>query len=475
MRFLLLGFLVVACFCHGESREINSLKESEADSPNDSTGDDVDVEATSSDNDGSTSQPDQEQSESDVQEPSESEELMKEIEDSDEGQDEQDIENSEDEDFEDEEMDEEYDYGENMVQPEAVQDYGPMSHYEMMMLMNFMQRPWGNYPAHRQYTHPAAHPFYYPPPQTRYLQEMQEPRSNNHKLSRRSAFDSFIKKRIEVKDSDEWWDDINGGEPNTVTDWFRANMPNFGASEVLRDRMHHFAPAIHIGEISTGHEVNPHMGKPSDRTFGSHYDFHEDDLETFAYRPTSERFSSVKQLVEQADHGTFPHGKKYVLDHFITHKTKCWQYEGYDKSQHALDQFPHHFWRIDCHKVFKGVYKFFGYSKVDSSHSVHPVSHHHDTHHKKVDFILFFRTIDKHPKDQRLFAIKHPNSFGIRPESLLITSGNVFKSHAHMPTHMPMKTPTKMPTKMPKKAPKKTPTKKPTKTPKVPKKSPTSV
>merc|ERR1719187_3066516 len=189
------------------------------------------------------------------------------------------------------------------------------------------------------------------------------------------------------------------------------------------------SPAIHIGEISTGYEVNPHIGKPSDRSFGSHFDFNEQDLETFAYRPTSERFSSIHQLVEQVDHGTFPHGKKYILDHFITHKTKCWQYDGYDKSQHVLDQFPHHFWRIDCHKVYKGVYKLFGYTKVDSAHPVHPVDHHHKS--PKVNFILFFRTIDKHQKFQSLFAIKHPNSFGIRPESLLITEGKVFSDPLH--------------------------------------------
>merc|ERR1712168_1661344 len=426
MRILLLGFLVVACFCYGQSREINSLKESDSDSTNDST-EEVYVEATISTDNDSTSQPDHEQSESDYQaeykELPESDELMKEIEDSHEALDDQDDEDSEDEDYDPDDR-------ENMDQPGADRDYrAAMSHYEMMMMMNFFPRHWGNYPAHRQYNHPAAPLFFYPPPQTRYLQAMQDSRSNKHRLSRRSAFHSFLKKRIEVKDSDEWWQDIDGGEPNAVTDWFRANMPNFGASEALRTQMHHFAPAIHIGEISTGYEENPHIGKPSDRSFGSHFDFNEHDLETFAYRPTSERFSSVKQLVEQVDHGTFPHGKKYILDHFITHKTKCWQYDGYDKSQHVLDQFPHHFWRIDCHKVYKGVYKLFGYTKVDSVHPVHPVDHHHKSH--KVNFILFFRTIDKHQKFQSLFAIKHPNSFGIRPESLLITEGKVFSDPLH--------------------------------------------
>jgi len=418
MRLLLLGFLVVLSFSYGNFREIMSLKESESDFSNNST-EEVDVQAKNSTEDELTSPSDDKVSESDDKDTSN--ELMKEIEISHEVLGDQEADYSDEE-----EMDLDYDpdYGEKLLLPDALNSYMPKSPYEMM-LMNFFPRHWGNYPVHREYRHPAARRFYYPPPPSRYLKAMQqEVNSQTHKLSRRSAFESFLKKRIEVKDSDEWWMDIDGGQANSVTDWFRANMPNFGASEVLRDRMHHFAPAIHIGEISTGYEVNPHIGKPSDRSFGSHFDFNEQDLETFAYRPTSERFSSIHQLVEQVDHGTFPHGKKYILDHFITHETKCWQYEGYDMSQHALEQFPHHFWRIDCHKVYKGVYKLFGYTKVDPSNPVHPISVHHKNH--KDNFVLFFRTIEKHHRDQRLFAIKHANSFGIRPESAIVNKGKVF-------------------------------------------------
>merc|ERR1711872_1208987 len=236
-----------------------------------------------------------------------------------------------------------------------------------------MLRQYGNYPRHRQAPH---HRFVRPRP--RYLQAMDsdlvEPVdlaiTEKPTRSRRSAFSSYKKNKgmIEVKDSDEWWYDIDGGEENEVSEYFKRNYPGYASAAMQREMMDLYAPALHIGEIDTGYEVNPYLSKPSDRTFGQGADFNQIDLYSMHYQPTGQRFASIEQFLNYLVAAELPKGQKFFLDKYKNSKTRCFKSEESTSDEIAINIYPKGFIESPC--PASGVFKLHGWQEVADDYSL---------------------------------------------------------------------------------------------------------
>merc|ERR1711872_839953 len=222
--------------------------------------------------------------------------------------------------------------------------------------------------------------------------------------SRRSAFSSYMKKKnrmIEVMDSDEWWYDIDGGEMNEVSEYFKRAYPGYASAAMQREMMDLYAPALHIGQIDTGYEVNPYLSKPADRTYGDGYDFHPEDLYSMAFKPTGQRqFSSEEQLIDHLEAGKLPFGEKVILDNYWNSETVCSWYNGMNPDNVAINRYPEGFTEGRCPV---GVFKLSGFN-FDNG------------------LVMFFRSTTrarrKRSNSGDLFAIKDFELEGLIIESL---------------------------------------------------------
>merc|ERR1712234_17533 len=280
-----------------------------------------------------------------------------------------------------------------------------------------MLRQYGNYPRHRQAPH---HRFVRPRP--RYLQAMDsdlvEPVdlaiTEKPTRSRRSAFSSFKKKNkgmIEVKDSDEWWYDIDGGEENEVSEYFKRNYPGYASAAMQREMMDLYAPALHIGEIDTGYEVNPYLSKPSDRTFGQGADFNQIDLYSMHYQPTGQRFASIEQFLNYLVAAELPKGQKFFLDKYKNSKTLCGKSTESTSDENAINIYPRGFIESPC--PASGVFKLYGWQNFMD------------------DYSLFFRSTTG--KRSSLYAIWGITATGIREHTPKRSNAKLLKEGTIVP------------------------------------------
>merc|ERR1711963_1185725 len=107
---------------------------------------------------------------------------------------------------------------------------------------------------------------------------------------RRSLVDSFS-----VKDSDEFWQDIDGGIPNEVSEFYKMATPGYAAYAETQKRLDHYGSPQHIGYIDTGRIKHGELSLPKDRAFGKGFDFNDGDMDSFAFKPTGQRFSNNEE------------------------------------------------------------------------------------------------------------------------------------------------------------------------------------
>merc|ERR1712212_909149 len=298
-----------------------------------------------------------------------------------------------------------------------------------------MMRQYGNYPRHRQAPHPR---FVLNNHLTRprYLQAMDNDLVEPDDLaitekptrSRRSAFSSYKKKNkgmIKVVDSDEWWYDIDGGEKNEVSEYFKRNYPGYASAAMQREMIDLYAPALHIGEIDTGYEVNPYLSKPPDRTFGQGADFNPEDLYSMHYEPTGQRFASVEQFLNYLVAAELPVGQKFFLDKYTNSKTRCFKSTERTSDEKAIKNYPRRFKESQC--PASGVFILYGWQEVVEP-SVTPRSSEGAI---QVLYSLFFRSTTG--KLSNLYAIWGIAATGIREYTPTRSNANLLKEGTFVP------------------------------------------
>merc|ERR1711915_82831 len=231
-----------------------------------------------------------------------------------------------------------------------------------------MMRQYGSYPRHRQV--PLHRPRYLQAMDNDLVESVDPALTEKPTRSRRSALSSYKKKKgmIEVVDSDEWWYDIDGGEENEVSEHFKRAYPGYASAAMQREMMDLYAPALHIGGIDTGYEVNPYLSKPSDRTFGQGADFNPSDLHSMYYEPTGQRFASVEQFVNYLVAADLPVGQKFFLDKYQNDQTKCFKSKERTSLEKAMNRYPTGFVSGPC--PASGVFKLFGWKDIKGRYSM---------------------------------------------------------------------------------------------------------
>merc|ERR1712142_1317731 len=232
--------------------------------------------------------------------------------------------------------------------------------------------------------------------------------------SRRSAFSSYMKKKnrmIEVMDSDEWWYDIDGGEMNEVSEYFKRAYPGYASAAMQREMMDLYAPALHIGQIDTGYEVNPYLSKPADRTYGDGYDFNPIDLYSMHYEPTGQRFASIEQFLNYLVAAEIPKGQKFFLDKYKNSKTLCGKSTESTSDENAINIYPRGFIESPC--PASGVFKLYGWQDFMD------------------DYSLFFRSTTG--KRSSLYAIWGIEATGIREHTPKRSNAKLLKEGTIVP------------------------------------------
>ncbi len=215
-----------------------------------------------------------------------------------------------------------------------------------------------------------------------------------------------------MHDPSEWWQDIDGGSANKVTQKLARTKTGIASQQMMLKALDHYSPALHLGEIDTGYLQNPELEQTGDRTFGSNSDFHLGDMDAFAFTPKGERLSSMWQLMDQVKNGQMTLGRRFYLHSlFFSNCQACYLSKSLMKIQDikmltgSVDPFEKHldaYWNdISCSALYPGVYVFLGikqhYDGGDGQYS---------------DFVLFFQ--DEYGKQ---IAVVNGNAHGMQAMS----------------------------------------------------------
>jgi len=135
-------------------------------------------------------------------------------------------------------------------------------------------------PWQQQHQYPQMHPQgphrYHGPIQA-------QPESSSSHRSRRDL--ARLKQTFSVTDPNEWWQDIDSGRGNEISDSIASWDLGAAAQHSISRQMDHYAPALHIGTINRGTIHNPAAGGPADRIFGYNPDFNRGDYHAFKFKP----------------------------------------------------------------------------------------------------------------------------------------------------------------------------------------------
>lgn len=94
-----------------------------------------------------------------------------------------------------------------------------------------------------------------------------------------------LKQTFSVANPNEWWQDIDFGRGNAVSDSIASWDLGAATQHSISSAMDHYAPALHIGTINRGSIMHPAMGGPADRIFGYNPDFNRQDHHAFKFKP----------------------------------------------------------------------------------------------------------------------------------------------------------------------------------------------
>jgi len=158
---------------------------------------------------------------------------------------------------------------------------------------------WWRRPVSPYGVHPQSHPF-----QQRHYPQMHHQGHLGHRFhgpindkaptSHRSRRDlARLRQTFSVTDPKEWWNDIDSGRGNSVSDSIASWDLGAATQHSISRQMDHFAPALHIGTINRGTIANHAAGGPADRIFGYNPDFNRGDWHAFKFKPRGQ-FQNVK-------------------------------------------------------------------------------------------------------------------------------------------------------------------------------------
>jgi len=276
-------------------------------------------------------------------------------------------------------------------------------------------------PAHPGQPGPHPHPHYpLPPSPPRYMSKIGEQEDAAHKRERRGA--PQLVKKITVKDDDEWWYDVDGGQKNEVTEKFMKTKAGFQTFKRIQDQMDHFAPALHVGTINRGYFSKPEFEAPGDRSFGKGMDFNADEMDAFKYRPHGQHIAiDMDHLEEYLKHGKLPIGRKFIVRrNIVTGYSKCWtnvhtkhiEYQEFVDvfSKSARDEYWNEF---GCKAVVPGVYTLVGLKK---SVEMNENPDRHDPY-KTSHYVLFLKGTNAHTTGLGYLAISDFDPLGLQEDT----------------------------------------------------------
>jgi len=155
-------------------------------------------------------------------------------------------------------------------------------------------QPWWRRPVSPYGVRPQSHPYqqrHYPQMhhQGQFAQRYHGPINNQAPAeahSHRSRRDlARLRQTFSVTDPKEWWNDIDSGRGNSVSDSIASWDLGAATQHSISRQMDHFAPALHIGTINRGSIANHAAGGPADRIFGYNPDFNRGDYHAFKFKP----------------------------------------------------------------------------------------------------------------------------------------------------------------------------------------------
>ena len=176
---------------------------------------------------------------------------------------------------------------------------------------------------------------------------------------------------VQVHDPSEWWQDIDGGSANKVTQKLARTKTGIASQQMMLKALDHYSPSLHLGEIDTGYLRNPELQRVGDRTFGSDSDFHLGDMDAFEFTPQGERLGSLWQLMDQVKNGEMTLGRRFYLHSlFFSNCQACYLSKSLMKIKdittmiYSVDPFEKQldaYWNdITCSELYPGRYIFLG-------------------------------------------------------------------------------------------------------------------
>lgn len=184
----------------------------------------------------------------------------------------------------------------------------------------------------------------------------------------------------DVHDPQEWWNDIDGGARNKVTQKLASTKTGIASQQMMLSALDTFSPALHVGEIDTGYLRNPELEQASDRTFGYDSDFHMSEMGSFRFTPQGERTKSLKDLYRMVKSGDMPLAQRYILHPlFFSNCFDCYVSKDLDKvtnirhimqEVNPMDDRVGVYWReIECDGIKPGQYIFLTIKKYTGLNS----------------------------------------------------------------------------------------------------------
>lgn len=207
-----------------------------------------------------------------------------------------------------------------------------------------------------------------PPPLPGYAEDADDGSRNRRR--REALLESY-----DVHDPAEWWNDIDGGSKNKITQKLTSTKTGIAAQQMMLSALDTFSPALHVGEIDTGYLRNPELGQASDRTFGEDSDFHMSEMTAFEFTPQGERIRSLKEFYDMVKSGALPLGQRYILHKlFFSNCFGCGVNKDVKKVKNILhvinevnfadNNLNSVYWHeVECDGLWTGEYLFLGIKK----------------------------------------------------------------------------------------------------------------
>lgn len=178
---------------------------------------------------------------------------------------------------------------------------------------------------------------------------------------------------------------------NPVTKKLARTKTGIATQQMQLAALDHYSPALHMGEIDTGYQINPELSQASDRTFGTDSDFNMGEMDAFEFTPQGERFENMWQFYEQFKNGRMALGRRFILHKlFFSNCYECFLSKSImtvpdiKRLVYSVDPFKkilHEYWTgVSCPTLYPGKYVFLGMKKYDEDSKKHTPM-----------FILFFQ------------------------------------------------------------------------------------